>query len=106
MSYFAKGHYIGEKRGGEVPAGEFYVHDVDCRYSIERYSINTECETVEKMENGSLVVIPDGSATPVGYSIKGRVYIGLANPWQGKFMAEEGDPYADIAEPSAAATEQ
>ena len=81
--------------------------DVDRRYSIKRYRVNTERETVEKMENESWVMIPDGSASPVGDSLKGRVYIGLVDPRLGEFVAGEGDdPYADIAEPSPADTRQ
>jgi len=91
-----------------LPTGEFYIHDVDCKYGIERYRINTERETVEMMEDETWVEISDGygQTTPVGDSLKGRVYLGLVNPRKGKFIAGEGDPYADVAEPASAATER
>ena len=106
-----------------LPTGEYYLVDgLEHDFIRNDYRVNTTNETVEMMCDETWVKIPDktlkvdGSSsdsifvktedgeksvnggTPVGDSLKGRVYVGLLYP-KGDFEPGTGDPFADIIEP-------
>jgi len=106
-----------------LPTGEYYLVDgLDFDFVRNDYRVNTANETVEMMCGETWVKVPDktlkidgtsndsifvktedgeknvGGGTPVGDSLKGRVYIGLLYP-SGDFEPGTGDPFADIIEP-------
>ena len=106
-----------------LPTGEYYLVDgLEHDFIRNDYRVNTTNETVEMMCEETWVKIPDktlkvdGSSsdsifvktedgeksvnggTPVGDSLKGRVYVGLLYP-KGDFEPGTGDPFADIIEP-------
>ena len=106
-----------------LPTGEYYLVDgLEHDFIRSDYRVNTTNETVEMMCDETWVKIPDktlkvdGSSsdsifvktedgdkwvnggTPVGDSLKGRVYVGLLYP-KGDFEPGTGDPFADIVEP-------
>ena len=106
-----------------LPTGEYYLVDgLEHDFIRNDYRVNTTNETVEMMCEETWVKIPDktlkvdGSSsgsifvktedgeksvnggTPVGDSLKGRVYVGLLYP-KGDFEPGTGDPFVDIIEP-------
>ena len=106
-----------------LPTGEYYLVDgLDFDFVRNDYRVNTTNETVEMMCDETWVKVPDKTlkidgtsndsifvktedgeknvdgGTPVGDSLKGRVYIGLLYP-SGDFEPGTGDPFADIIEP-------
>ena len=106
-----------------LPTGEYYLVDgLDFDFVRNDYRVNTTNETVEMMCDETWVKVPDktlkidgtsndsifvktedgeknvGGGTPVGDSLKGRVYVGLLYP-SGDFEPGTGDPFADIIEP-------
>ena len=106
-----------------LPTGEYYLADgLEHDFIRNDYRVNVTNETVEMMCDQTWVKIPDktlkvdGSSsesifvktedgeksvnggTPVGDSLKGRVYVGLLYP-KGDFEPGTGDPFADIIEP-------
>jgi hypothetical protein len=106
-----------------LPTGEYYLVDgLEHDFIRNDYRVNTTNETVEIMCDGVWVNVPDKTLkvdgrsndsisiktkygekhvegrTPVGDSLKGRVYVGLLYP-SGKFEPGTGDPFADIIDP-------
>ena len=106
-----------------LPTGEYYLVDgLEHDFIRSDYRVNTANETVETMCDETWVKVPDktlkvdgrsndsisvktvdgdkwvNGGTPVGDSLKGRVYVGLLTP-SGRFEPGEGDPFADIIEP-------
>ena len=106
-----------------LPTGEYYLVDgLDFDFVRNDYRVNTTNETVEMMCDETWVKVPDKTlkidgrsndsisvktedgekdvdgGTPVGDSLKRRVYIGLLYP-SGDFEPGTGDPFADIIEP-------
>lgn len=106
-----------------LPTGEYYLVDgLGHDFIRNDYRVNTTNETVEMMCDETWVKIPDNTlkvdgsssdsifvktedgeksvngGTPVGDSLKGRVYVGLLYP-KGDFEPGTGDPFADIIEP-------
>ena len=106
-----------------LPTGEYYLVDgLEHDFIRSDYRVNTANETVETMCDETWVKVPDktlkvdgrsndsisvktvdsdkwvNGGTPVGDSLKGRVYVGLLTP-SGRFETGEGDPFADIIEP-------
>ena len=106
-----------------LPTGEYYLVDgLEHDFIRNDYRVNTTNETVEMMCDETWVKVPDktlkidgtsndsifvktedgeknvGGGTPVGDSLKGRVYVGLLYP-SGDFEPGTGDPFADIIEP-------
>lgn len=103
-----------------LPTGEYYLVDgLEHEFIRSDYRVNVASETVEMMCGETWVRIPDGAlkiegrsdcsifvetadgeksvdvGTPVGDSLKGRVYVGLLHP-NGSFEPGTGDPYADV----------
>ena len=106
-----------------LPTGEYYLVDgLEHDFIRNDYRVNTTNETVEMMCDETWVKVPDKTlkidgrsndsisvktedgekdvdgGTPVGDSLKGRVYVGLLYP-KGDFEPGTGDPFADIVEP-------